>query len=84
MASALVLQFVELVVTQLYEAGLLEFEPDDRDRVVSYVAEKLTNQAQGAQLVTSLGKALATCPEVIECWADDDQLLDAVRKIGTY
>lgn len=74
MSTPFLVGFAQAVVTALLEEKLLDVEPGGEVRVVLYVANHLGAVGQGSSLLSALEKALLTCPEVRELYADLDSL----------
>ena len=74
MSTPFLVGFAQAVVTTLLAEKLLDVEPGGEVRVVLFVANHLGTVAQGGSLLSALEKALLTCPEVRELYADLDTL----------
>lgn len=81
MSTSFLVGFAESVVTRLQAEELVELEPGGEARAVLYVANWLGTAGQGSQLLTQLEKALLTCPEVRELYADLDALKALVEDL---
>lgn len=76
--------FASALLPRLIEAGHLEIEPDSLERVVAFVGDALASQREGRQALTVLIEALVRCPDVVELYADDDELREAVNDLGAH
>ena len=74
-------KFSAQMVARLLAANLLEIDPGTDTVVSKYVAERLVGISQGGQLFTSFTKALFACPDVIELYADDEELKEVVNTL---
>ena len=72
-------KFSSEMVVRLLADGLLEIEPGADDAIATFVAGRLSRASQGGQLFASFTTALFACPDVIELYADDEQLKEIVN-----
>lgn len=84
MASRFLQGFAEAIVEHLIDDGSLLIKPGKRQAVVSYVALRLGRGGSPMSLVTELGRALETSPDVEELFADNDALLEAIEAIPPH
>ncbi len=74
--------FSGAVVERLVAEGHLDLEPSGRvDDVVRHVAEALGGEAQNRSLISTVSKALLSCPLVAELYLDDEGLRDLVNDL---
>ncbi len=79
MLSAFLLAFSDHVVRRLVEDEQLSVrEEASTDDVVAYVTDYLANRAQGNSLISSFSKALLSCDDVDELFADDEAIKEVV------
>jgi hypothetical protein len=74
MSTPLLYGFATAIVARLAHEKLVELEPAGEARAATFVANWLGKKAQGTSLLSSLERALLTCPEVHELYADRDAL----------
>lgn len=82
MASALVKVFCEAVVYRLMQEDAAELRAGRERAVVDFVAEEVGRPAPGKQLVSSLSGALMRCPDVLEIYLDDEELIELVADLS--
>jgi hypothetical protein len=73
--------FARVLLVQLLAEKLIEVQPGHEDRVILYVADYLAQAGEGASLVSSLARALLTCPQVVELYAEDRDLKRVVQEL---
>ena len=83
MVSPLLQQTVAYVVGRLVSESLLELRGDAAEEVVEAVVNALSNAEPGAQLVSTMTKALLGCPAVEELYATNQQLKDLITEFGS-
>jgi hypothetical protein len=81
MSTPFLVGFSQGVVTRLLEEKLVDLEPGGEARAVVFVANWLGTRAQGTSLLSSLEKALLSCPEIHELFADVDTLKAVVEDL---
>ena len=81
MSTPFLTGFVTRVVVALLAGGHLEVVPGSEERVIAFVAGKLSSSSQGSQLIDSLSRALIVCPEVEELFIDDDDLKELITEL---
>ncbi|MEN0064771.1 MAG: hypothetical protein AAGA48_21680 [Myxococcota bacterium] len=82
MSSTFLLGFSQAVVDQLRARTWVELREGSADRVVSYIAQRLSESREGSSLISTLERALLACPDVEELYADLDSLKDLVDELG--
>ena len=82
MPSELVQVFSAAIVRRLIDDSMLEVVRGRADAVAAFVAEEVGRPGPGKQLVSSLAAALLACPDVVELFADDEELLSAVTDLA--
>lgn len=81
MSTPFLVGFSRALLADLLGRGLIEVVPGRQDRVILYVAEYLASAPQGASLVSSLTKAYLSSPDVVEVFADDAELKQAIEDL---
>ncbi len=75
MPSDLVVMFSRAIVARLVRDGLLALRPEATlAQVADHVAQALSVERAGQQLITTVGRALEACPLVEDLYADDEAL----------
>lgn len=75
--------YAHRVVHRLVGAAAIEIEPESIDEVVAFVADYLASRPQGFSAISSTSKALIMCPNVVELFADDDEIKEIVDGLQT-
>lgn len=73
MPSALLYRFADSLIRSLIDDKLLEVEPGQEDDVIERLADALT-LAKHASLISTVTGVLVDDEDVVELYADDDQL----------
>ena len=73
MPSALMYRFADSLVRSLLDDKLIEVEPGQTDDVVERLADGLT-VAKHASLISTITAVLVEDEDVVELYADDEQL----------
>ncbi len=81
MSTPFLLGFSTLLVRRLVADGLLEVAPDRQEHAVAQLAEHLAG-ARGASLLSAVAAGLLAAPDVIELYADEDDLKAAVASMS--
>ncbi|MFT7519626.1 MAG: hypothetical protein ACI9MC_001768 [Kiritimatiellia bacterium] len=74
MSTPFLLEFASDMVYALIGAQLLEVTPGRERATVEFVAAWLARKSKGGLLITSTADALVSCPDVVELYADNDQM----------
>jgi hypothetical protein len=82
MPTRFLLNYAARLIDALLDAGLVEIAPGRADAVVAYLAAELHEHARGGSLITCTSRALLACPDVVELYADDDELKRVVDELG--
>lgn len=82
MSTPFLYGFAAAVVSRLLDGDRVEIAPGGQERVVRCVADELGAAREGASLISSLSASLLACPEVVELYADDDELKELVSDLG--
>jgi len=81
MSTPFLFGFSAALVDRLVAEGLLVLADGGRDRVVVYLGNYLGQVARGGSLLSSVDKALLTCPEVEELFVDVEGLKPIVEDL---
>lgn len=81
MSTPFLLQFSQLLIDRLVADDLIELGPAGKHAVVVHVAAHLAS-AQTASLISTVGAALLSSPDVDELYADDDTIKEIVGDLG--
>ncbi|MFM2160503.1 MAG: hypothetical protein RLZZ383_15 [Pseudomonadota bacterium] len=74
--------FAEHLIAHLLREGLIEVLPGRAANVVAAVSDHLSSLAQQATLGPEVSRALLASPDVVELWADDDDLREAFSALA--
>ena len=81
MSTPFLVGFSRALLADLLGQGLIEVVPGREDRVILFVAEYLSSVPHGGSLVSSLTKAFLASPDVVEVFADDAELKQAIEDL---
>lgn len=81
MSAPFLVRFVDQIVTHLEAHDEIELVPGRRADVVREVGGRLGTLGKGAQLITSLSKALIEHDGVEELFIDDEELKERVGEL---
>lgn len=82
MASSFLSGFTRIVVGRLLEQGLIEVSEGTKAEVVAWVAARLASPGPTPSLVSTLSRALLSCPHVEELYADDEELKELITDLS--
>ena len=74
--------FAQALVARLVAQELLEIEGPP-GVVALFLAAKLDERKPGMQLISTISTGLIACPEVVDLFADDDQIKEIVYAFHT-
>ncbi len=78
MSTPFLTQFAQSMVDRLLSEQLVEIELGSRPNVVVHVAAHLGGVGSGGSLISEMDRALLTCDDVVELYADAEQLKELV------
>lgn len=81
MTTPFLVGFARAVLARLQEDQLVEVTFGSEERVALHVGAELAAVPHGGSLITSLARALLSCPDVHELYADDQQLKGIVQHL---
>lgn len=81
MSTPFLVGFSRAVLVDLLGQGLVEVRPGAEDRVVLFVAEFLSSVPEGGSLVSSMSRAYLASPDVVELYADDEELKTVIEDL---
>lgn len=81
MSTPFLTGFASAVVARLVQTEQLEIVAGSEAAVAEFLAARLFAARDGAQLITTTGKALLAAPDVEELWADDDEIKQVVQEL---
>lgn len=84
MTSGFLLRYAQAVVSALRARGLIEVREGRAEAVARDLAEYLASRAEGHQAIDSTARGLVESPDVIELFADDDELKDVVDGLERF
>ena len=82
MTTPFLYRFSVAVLTRLLEGRRVELQPGGEEQAVLYVSNKLAQAGEGSSLISTLSAALMSCPEVLELFADEEELKELVSDLG--
>jgi hypothetical protein len=82
MSTPFLTAYATALVLALLERELLEVAEGRAEAVVRFLAEDLHVRGRGGSLISSTSRALLACPDVLELYADDEELKALVESLG--
>lgn len=82
MSTPFLTAYAIALVRALLEQDLVEITDGRAEAVVRFLAEDLHLRGRGGSLISSTSRALLACPDVVELYADDEELKALVESLG--